>query len=114
MALIRNQMGVTATKVQILHFPPIKITINKSMSLEGHDQPCYYCGMPCNSWIGNPGMWPIPLCHDDEPGVVKWHHTGCVDLRLQKLQKMEEMFAAMDKSYNDTTLDYIRKITNRT
>lgn len=79
--------------------------------IEGHDEPCYYCGMLCNSFIGNPSMWPIPLCHSDEPGKVKWHHTGCVSLRLDKLQKMEEMFAAMDKSYNDTTLEYIRTIT---
>lgn len=53
-----------------------------SASHEGHDAPCYYCKEPCDSLAGNPGRWPIPLCHRDEPGVVKWHHTGCVAERL--------------------------------
>lgn len=48
----------------------------------GHDEPCYYCGKPCDSLAGNPSKWPIPLCHTDAPGVVKWHHTGCVTERL--------------------------------
>lgn len=45
---------------------------------EGHEQLCYYCGKPCNSLHGNPNLWPIPLCHPNEPGVVKWHHIGCI------------------------------------
>jgi hypothetical protein len=51
---------------------------------QGHGQPCYYCGKPCNCLIGNPNAWPIPLCHADEPGVVKWHHTGCVAERCDR------------------------------
>lgn len=50
--------------------------------MEGHDEPCYYCGEPCSSVAANPGRWPIPLCHADEPGKVKWHHIGCVSERL--------------------------------
>ncbi len=50
--------------------------------MEGHDKPCYYCGEPCNGLAGNPSRWPIPLCHRDEPGWVKWHHIGCVTSRL--------------------------------
>lgn len=49
---------------------------------QGHAAPCYYCGEPCDSYAGNPAKWPIPLCHADDPGVVKWHHTGCVSARL--------------------------------
>lgn len=49
---------------------------------EGHREPCYYCQEPCNSLAGNPNLWPIALCHADDPGVVKWHHTGCVSSRL--------------------------------
>ena len=48
----------------------------------GHEQPCYFCGEQCNSLAGNPSLWPIPLCHSDEPGVVKAHHIGCVSERL--------------------------------
>lgn len=51
---------------------------------EGHDKPCHYCGEPCNSFAANPSLWPIPLCHADEPGVVKWHHIGCVSERLKE------------------------------
>jgi hypothetical protein len=58
---------------------------------EGHDEPCYYCGIPCNNLIGNPGMWSIPLCHSDEPGKVKWHHIGCVSMRLGKLELIEQV-----------------------
>jgi hypothetical protein len=56
------------------------------MSLEdqGHKQPCYYCGNLCNSLTGRPSLWPIPLCHADEPGLVKWHHIGCVSERLEQ------------------------------
>ena len=48
----------------------------------GHNKNCYYCGKPCNNFSGNPSEWAIPLCHKDEPGVVKWHHIGCVQKRL--------------------------------
>lgn len=54
---------------------------------EGHGAPCHYCGEPCNSYAGNPGLWPIPLCHADAPGVVKWHHTSCVSERLIENQQ---------------------------
>lgn len=49
---------------------------------QGHNAPCYYCGEPCNTLAGNPGEWPIPLCHRDDPGRVKWHHSRCVHERL--------------------------------
>ena len=52
------------------------------MLMEGHDKPCYYCGKPCNTLAGNPSLWPVALCHRDDPGRVKWHHTGCVTDRL--------------------------------
>lgn len=82
--------------------------------MEGHDQPCYYCGMPCSNLAGNPSLWPIALCHDDDPGRVKWHHTGCVQVRLYKLQKMEELFSEIDESFKTHTLDYIKAITGIT
>jgi hypothetical protein len=49
---------------------------------QGHGEPCYYCGEGCNSFAGNPNLWPLPLCHPDDPGKVKWHHTGCISDRL--------------------------------
>lgn len=48
---------------------------------QGHNIPCYWCGKPCNSLAGNPGQWPVPLCHADQPGRVKWHHIECVSSR---------------------------------
>ena len=56
----------------------------------GHDARCYYCNEPCNSLAGNPGLWPIPLCHEDEPGVVKYHHIGCVSERLARIASLEK------------------------
>jgi hypothetical protein len=53
-----------------------------SRSTEGHGEACYYCGEKCNSLAFNPGRWPIPLTHPNEPGVVKWHHIRCVSERL--------------------------------
>jgi hypothetical protein len=50
---------------------------------EGYNEPCYYCGEPCNAVAGNPGMWPVALCHPDDPGVVKYHHHDCVAERLE-------------------------------
>jgi hypothetical protein len=49
---------------------------------QGHGEPCYYCGKPCDSLAGNPGEWPICLSHRDAPGVAKWHHASCVTSRL--------------------------------
>ena len=63
--------------------------LEEQNGLQGHDAPCYYCGKPCNSLAGDPGQWPVALCHEDEPGVVKWHHTGCVSDRLRKLAAAE-------------------------
>lgn len=56
---------------------------------EGHGKQCYYCGDPCNDLIGNPSKWSVALCHRDEPGVVKWHHTGCITSRLVENQNLE-------------------------
>ncbi len=52
----------------------------------GHKESCYYCSKPTNCLSANPNEWAIPLCHKEEPGVVKWHHIGCVSERLAKLQ----------------------------
>ena len=62
------------------------------MALEknGHKQPCYYCQDLCDIFAGNPSLWPIALCHSDDPGKVKWHHTGCVSRRLAALEIMKQ------------------------
>jgi len=51
-------------------------------SINGHRTDCYYCDKECNALAGNPSLWPIPLCHPDDPGKVKYHHIGCVSERL--------------------------------
>lgn len=54
--------------------------------MQGHNAPCYYCKETCNAEAGNPGLWPIPLCHRDAPGKVRWHHVTCVTDRLVENQ----------------------------
>lgn len=49
---------------------------------QGHGESCYYCHKACDSLAGNPSMWPVGLSHPDDPGRMKWHHTGCVSERL--------------------------------
>ncbi len=62
--------------------PPLRLNAPavdaKAFDMQGHNEPCYYCGEPCNGLAGDPGLWPLPFCHRDEPGVMKWHHTRCV------------------------------------
>lgn len=61
--------------------PPVSVPEMDAYA-EGHTKPCYYCGNPTDMMAGNPSLWPIPLCHPDDPGRVKWHHIGCVSKRL--------------------------------
>jgi hypothetical protein len=51
-----------------------------------NDGPCYYCGKSTNSLAANPSEWPIRLCHPDDPGKAKHHHTGCISDRLRALE----------------------------
>ena len=62
---------------------------------EGHDEPCYYCGKPCNSLAGDPGEWPVGLCHSDDPGVLKFHHERCVNERLERVAEMTRALEAI-------------------
>jgi hypothetical protein len=55
-----------------------------NMVLLGHKEHCYYCGEECSVLAANPSKWPIALPHKEEPGVVKWHHAGCVMKRLKE------------------------------
>ena len=68
--------------------------------LEGHNVPCYYCGKPCNSLAGNPGLWPICLSHRDRPGVATWQHTACVQARLIENQ---DIASFLEKEISDIT-----------
>jgi len=63
--------------------------------LHGHNEPCYYCKKPCNSLTGNPSQWPIPLCHADDPGRVKYHHIGCVSERLRERDEAQALAASV-------------------
>lgn len=63
---------------------------------DGDRQLCYYCKEPCNALAGNPEKWPIPLCHRDDPGQVKWHHIGCVTERLEPAEPAPTRKEAID------------------
>jgi hypothetical protein len=52
------------------------------------DGPCYYCGTQTESFAGNPGKWPVYLCHSDDPGKSKPHHVECVSIRLSMVKKV--------------------------
>lgn len=58
------------------------------LNVQGHDEACYYCGAKCSALDGDPARWPVALCHPEEPGVVKWHHSGCVSDKLNDWQNM--------------------------
>lgn len=69
----------------------------------GHNQPCYYCGDPTDVFAGNPGLWPLPFPHADEPGVVKWHHTDCVMARL--VENVETAITGLEANFLLFTMD---------
>lgn len=60
-------------------------------ALSGHGEPCYYCADPCNALAGDPGRWPIAMCHADEPGRMKWHHTRCVESRCVERDELSKL-----------------------
>ena len=77
----------------------------------GHNMLCYYCKVPINNLAGNPGLWCVMLCHEDEPGVNKPHHSACVMERLQRLEAAEgeakraRVTAAFEKEHAASNLD---------
>jgi hypothetical protein len=58
--------------------------------MDFHGKPCYYCGKPIDNLAGNPGKWSVLLCHEDDPGVVKPHHSQCVMDRLLKYEQYKK------------------------
>jgi len=53
----------------------------------GHDEPCGYCGEPCDDLAGDPGKWSVRLSAGlvgGEPGKARWFHQRCVTERLEK------------------------------
>ena len=56
-----------------------------------HGKPCYYCGEPIDNLSATPSQWNCgPLCHGDQPGVVRPHHVGCVADRLYRYDVMRK------------------------
>lgn len=49
---------------------------------------CYYCIDPCDALSGDPGSWPIAFPHREDPGVVRYHHSRCVTVRLDLLSRL--------------------------
>lgn len=49
---------------------------------QGDNEPCYYCGKPCNAFAGDPGLWPVGFAQADGTGICRWHHSRCVVERL--------------------------------
>jgi hypothetical protein len=58
----------------VLHYVQ-RLEQGRPAIIEGEGEPCYYCGEKISSFDARGG--PVPLCHADEPGVVKWHHMTC-------------------------------------
>ena len=74
--------------------------------IEGHDKPCFDCGGRTNDLSGDPGQWSIPLCHSDHPGVVQWHHAGCVSNRLAERDALKARLDALPGKIYEVLLRY--------
>jgi hypothetical protein len=85
------------------------IVVTQKVAMDGKGELCYYCGKPCCPQSANPSRWPIALSHPSEPGVVKWHHEGCVSERLIALEslvkRLEEVHA--DERYQSVWVFYV-------
>jgi hypothetical protein len=73
----------------------------RCVSPEGHGEPCYYCGNPCSVLAGDANEWPLPLSHEDNPGVMKWHHTGCVSERIRAAEHVRWHPRPIDEWHED-------------
>lgn len=62
---------------------------------------CVYCNEPVDELAGNPGLWPL-MFSDDDTGVVKPHHVGCVQERLRELAQAKAELA----KYKDSRPSY--------
>lgn len=84
----------------------------------GHGATCPTCGEACDIFAGNALRWPVTLPHPHEPGVIGYHHMGCVvgtieDLsrkleearhRIAELEYLEKISAEADELENSETL----------
>lgn len=86
---------------------PFKVTSNTDV-MQGHAKPCYYCQEGCDSLAANPSRWPIPMCHADDPGRVKWHHIGCVAERVRDGERYRFMRNLQTDPYQDETPHVVR------
>ena len=75
---------------------------------EGHDKPCFDCGRRTNDLSGDPGQWSIPLCHSGHPGVVQWHHAGCVSNRLAERDALKARLDALPDLVADRMIEVLR------
>jgi hypothetical protein len=60
-----------------------------------HSKPCHYCAAPIDDLATDPGLWGIGLCHEDDPGVIKWHHVGCILKRLKENESLKTQLSDM-------------------
>ena len=90
------------------NYMDLELRMRKSEPVQGHEAPCYYCKEPCNSFAGNPSKWPIPLCHADDPGRVKWHHIGCVAERVRDGERYRFMRDLQTDPYQDEVPHVVR------
>jgi len=64
------------------HTDPDPVLINSSPADEGHNEPCFYCGEPCNYLSPTPSMWPVQFFHKDGTGIIRTHHMKCIVSKL--------------------------------
>jgi hypothetical protein len=84
-----NRKGCDCYSTQSPQFRQLAEAQARITEVESHNKSCHYCGAPCDNLAANPGLWAVGLCHADEPGVVKWHHIGCVSAKLADGQKAD-------------------------
>lgn len=78
---------------------------------DGHREPCYYCKELCDNLAGSPFKWAVGLPHKEEPGVVKWHHKGCVMERLNRLERSDRTKENSFPAYKARLITLLQQIS---
>lgn len=75
--------------------------MNKNILIETQSKLCYYCVDLIDSLAGNPGKWPIVICHEN--GIPLFYCTKCITMIVNKhntkLRRIKAM-ASFANPYN--------------
>ena len=78
----RKQAGTASSGAEVQSPLPAGSGAPPAAPAAAEDAKCYWCGELTESLAGNPAKWPLRFPANDNTGIVRWHHTGCVMDRL--------------------------------